>query len=407
MTSIAFANNGLGLRETEVIDRAIYFDPDVFRLEMDRIFKRTWQFVGHESELVKAGDYLATEIADQPVIVTRGKDGGLNAFYNNCTHRGAALTMERKGNCRNAFRCMYHGWSFDLQGRLTGVPRPSNYGADFDKSRFDIPKIRVESFEGFVFVNLDPAAEPLLDYLGDIAPIIAETSGDCEVIGRVSCLYEGNWKLWPENFRDGYHPEYTHPLVGAYYREVAVSSGTIEAFNDGHSKLWWPFEGNPANIGMQKAQLLGEREQGFDSPATRARPPVEPDYRKGNSILAVFPNLDIQSLMGGAEHVLQVVRPIDPNRTRLDLCVLAPRGESPEARQWRKEKSMDAQGTSGKVSGDDAEACARISYAVRADAVRWTPLTRGPADGPRGQKTEDHALRGYYAAWRRYMGDVA
>lgn len=402
-----FSTNDLDLPSDQVIDRAVYYDPEVFAAEMARVFRKTWQFAGHEAELRATGDFITVDVADQSIIVTRGKDGTLNAFFNNCTHRGTALTMQRKGNTRNAFRCMYHAWCFDLTGKLTAVPRPAHYGKDFDRSKYNAPRVRVESFAGLVFVCLDEAGPTLATYLGDVAPQIEQLSGGWESLGRLSFLVDGNWKLWAENFRDGYHPEYTHPLVGEYYRDVALSAGTIEALNRGHSRLWWPFEGNPANIVGRKAALLGEAGAAFDSPGTRARPPFEPNFAQGNVILCVFPNLDVQNLMGDAEHVIQVARPLTPDRTRIDLWVLGRSGEPPEARLFRQRKSLDAQASSGKVSGDDCEAAARITKAIRADAVRHTPLSRGETDAAKGQKTEDHAIRGFYAMWRDYMGGAA
>jgi len=396
--------NDLDLPDSHVIDRTVYFDDEIFDEEMGKIFKRTWQYAGHESQLQKTGDYLTVDIYDQPVVVTRNKAGDLSAFYNNCTHRGAAIAIGNKGNCGNGFRCMYHGWSFNLDGKLTGIPRPSHYGKDFDRRKYDIPKVRVESFEGFVFVCLDDKIAPLEEYLGTMGEQIRETSSGVEVIGHVRSRLNGNWKLWPENFRDGYHPEYTHPLVGAVYDGVDQSAGTIGHLPLGHGRLWWPMEGDPRNIEIQKDKLLGEEGSTFDSPMTRARPPIEVDFSRGNTILTIFPNMDIQHLMAGMEHVLQVTRPISPESSVVDCWVLAPKGESDEARKWRLEKNMDAQSMSGKVSGDDAEAMARITKSIRISTIPHTPFARGDGEGDQGQKTEDHALRGFYNAWRTYMG---
>jgi len=399
---VDFDNNSFGLSAEQVVDRKVYFDESIFFEEMQRIFKRTWQLAAHESELNAPGDFVAVDIADQRLLVTRDKNGAINAFYNNCTHRGAALTMKRKGNCRSAFRCMYHGWSFDLTGKLTGMARPQQHVGP-DKSSYDIPQVRVEVFAGLVFVNLDPEAPSLAEYIADAAADVEGIVANAEALGRVSFLVEGNWKLWSENFRDGYHPEYTHPLVGEYYRDVVVSTGTIAHTGLGHSRLWWPFEGNPRNIGMKMQALLGDISSKFDSPATRPAPPVELDMSKGSAIVCLFPNLDIQNLMAGAEHCIQVVRPISPNQSRVDLIVLGEKGEPEQVRKFRRLKTLDAQGSSGKVSGDDCEASARITHAIRADAPRWTPLTRGEVGTRSGQKTEDQAIRGFYEAWRKYM----
>jgi phenylpropionate dioxygenase-like ring-hydroxylating dioxygenase large terminal subunit len=399
---VDFENNNYGLPAELVIDRKVYFDETVFDQEMELIFKKTWQLAGHESELKNVGDFVAVDIANQRLLVTRGKDGELHAFYNTCTHRGAALTMQRKGNCRSAFRCMYHGWSFDLTGKLTGMARPAHHDG-VDKSAFDIPAVQVDVHAGFVFINVDPDAMPLADFLGDGAQLLQDIAGGTEALGRVSFNVDGNWKLWSENFRDGYHPEYTHPLVGEYYKEVARSTGTISHNGLGHSKLWWPFEGNPRNIGMKMEALLGDLGAKFESPGTRPSPPADMDFSKGSTIVCIFPNLDVQNLMAGAEQCIQIARPITPSKTRVDLIVLGEIGEPENVRKFRMMKSLDAQASSGKVSGDDCEASLRITHAIQADPIRWTPLTRGAAGTREGQKTEDQAIRGFYSAWREYM----
>lgn len=397
--------NPLALAADNVIDRDIYHNDAIYAAEIERIFKRAWLLVGHESELKNPGDFITTKIIDQALIVTRGKDGALNAFYNNCTHRGAALTTEKKGNCRSGFRCMYHGWSFDTTGKLTGVPRPSNYGTDLDRSKYNIPRVQVDSHEGVIFINLDTSTPSLAEYLGeDGRRLISETCAGAEVIGRVSFRLDGNWKIWPENYRDGYHPEYAHPVVQEVYRDLAVSAGTIASFPNGHSKLWWPIEGNPANIAAKKDQLLGLSGTAYESKMTRPPPPFPVDYSKGSIISTIFPNMDIQLLMGGSEHCLQITMPMGPNQSRIEVIALGPVGEKTEWRQWRLEKTMDAQGSSGKVSADDCEAASRIQHVIASDGTRWTPMARGLNGLTAGQKTDDHALRGYYEAWYAYMG---
>lgn len=397
------AENELGLEEEFVIPREIYYDPKIFAQEMDRIFRRTWQCIGHESEFRNTGDYVAVNIAGQPVVVTRKPDGALSAFYNVCTHRGARLTDAPRGNCKNSFVCMYHAWTFDLDGKLRGIPRPDSYGKDFDRSLYDIPKVHVDTHAGFVYINLDDNCVPLEDYLGDIGPLIEDLSGGHEVIGRVSFMMDGNWKLWPENFRDGYHPEYTHPLVREVYRPVPKSAGTIAHYELGHGKLYWPIEGDPKNIHTRKEKILDMSLGSVERAMTRGAPPFKVDWSKGSTILTVFPNLDIQSLMCGTEHIVQVVQPLAPSKSRIDLAVIAPVGESDEARLWRLTHNMDAQGASGKVTCDDLEAGVRCTEGVRADAVPWTPLCRGMSPGNEGHKTEDHGIRGFYRAWRNYM----
>ena len=119
------------------VHRSVYTDPDLFELEMERIFGRAWLFVGHESQVPQAGDYITTELGRQPVIMVRHRDGNVNVLLNRCTHRGAKVVNERKGNAAR-LTCCYHGWSFDTDGRLAAVPVPEGCAADFDKAAFGL-----------------------------------------------------------------------------------------------------------------------------------------------------------------------------------------------------------------------------------------------------------------------------
>src|SRR5215472_12866759 len=136
------------------VHRSVYTDPELFELEMERIFGRAWLFVGHESQVPHAGDYITTELGRQPVIMVRHRDGSINVLLNRSTHRGAKVVNERKGNAAR-LTCCYHGWSFDTDGRLAAVPVPEGCAADFDQAAFGLAHApRVGAYRGFVFASL-------------------------------------------------------------------------------------------------------------------------------------------------------------------------------------------------------------------------------------------------------------
>ena len=116
------------------VHRDVYTDPEIFELEMERIFGRAWLYVGHASQVSAPGDFITTELGRQPVIMVRHRDGTIHVLLNRCTHRGAKVINERKGNAPR-LTCCYHGWSFDTDGRLAGVPVPEGRAADFDRAR--------------------------------------------------------------------------------------------------------------------------------------------------------------------------------------------------------------------------------------------------------------------------------
>ena len=110
------------------VHRRVYTDPDIFELEMDRIFGRAWLFVGHASQVREPGDYITTDLGRQPMIMTRHHDGSVRVLFNRCTHRGAKVVNERCGHS-NRLVCCYHGWTFDMDGALIGVPVPEGCAA--------------------------------------------------------------------------------------------------------------------------------------------------------------------------------------------------------------------------------------------------------------------------------------
>ena len=138
------------------VHRSLYLDPEVFDLEMHKIFGSTWVYVGHESLVPKPGDFITTRIGKHPVVLSRHADGEIYVIHNSCGHRGAIVCNEAKGNAQ-IFRCCYHGWTFKTNGDLDAVAMPRGYGKDFD---FTNPALgmgrlpRVGIYRGFVFASI-------------------------------------------------------------------------------------------------------------------------------------------------------------------------------------------------------------------------------------------------------------
>lgn len=187
-----------------------YTDPEIFAQERQKIWYKTWQFVGRSEQLAKPGDYLTCKIGDEPILVMRAHSGKLQAMYNVCAHRGMRI-VEGKGNCKH-LRCPYHHWIYNLDGQLQAVPYPECFPG-LDKSAIALPKVQVDTWGGFVFVNLDPEAGSLRDYLAGVPQHLEQYSGSWEamrVAHRATFEVRFNWKILLENYIDAYHLPMVH-----------------------------------------------------------------------------------------------------------------------------------------------------------------------------------------------------
>src|ERR671924_2142822 len=214
------------LIQPDRVHRSVYSDPQIFELEMERIFGRAWLLLGHESQAREPGDYFTTRMGREPVIVVRKESGEIGVLVNRCAHRGAMVCAEGRGSVER-FVCPYHGWSYDRGGRLQAVPYASGY--EPEKLReLGLRRVRVAVYRGFIFASLAASGPTLEEFLGparasfddfvDRAP-----GGELEVAGGVfKHAYNGNWKLILENHLDGAHPAWVHAS------SVAVARGAPE-----------------------------------------------------------------------------------------------------------------------------------------------------------------------------------
>jgi len=202
-----------------------YLDPQLLDLERDAVFARTWQPMGHTREVAEPGSYVAAEIAGEPVVVARAKDGVLRAFSNVCRHR-ASIIAEGSGKAA-ALRCPYHAWTYGLDGQLLGCPEFEGV-LDFEKSAVRLPQFRVETWGPYVFVNQDAQAPPLAEIFGAIPGEVAQLgcpADRLEFSERRDYIIACNWKVYVDNYLEGYHLPAAHPSL---FRELDYANYRVE-----------------------------------------------------------------------------------------------------------------------------------------------------------------------------------
>lgn len=214
------------------IDPSIFLDEDLYRQELDKIFRKTWLYVGHESSIPKPGSYILNYMGEDEVIVIRDRNSRLRVFLNRCPHRGNKLCLFDRGT-QNGFTCSFHGWSFDTEGRLRGVADSEAYAGTLHPEKLGLKEVpRVSSYGGLIFASWDDEISSLDDYLGDIRwyldrLLIKDFLGGIEVLpGRGKYLMPTNWKMMADNFmHDGTHVPITHTSFFQAVQEMMKTQG--------------------------------------------------------------------------------------------------------------------------------------------------------------------------------------
>ncbi len=279
---------------------SLYRDPALFAFERKAVFGRSWLFMGHQSELAREGDVLTATIAGFPLIVVRTAKG-IKGFHNVCRHRAGPLFDEERGNCGSALTCKYHGWVYTLEGRLRSA-RDFGATAGFDPRDYGLFELKVETWRGFVFVNVEHEA-PALATL--IAPLDSRV-GKRDLAGLVhtdrrthdiAC----NWKVYVENYLEGYHIPLVHPQlnaeVDATKYEVTVEDGVCfhaapPKITDGIYDGLWAFVLPGLGVNVYEHGLMMERMVPLELAGTRLiydfylKPDVAADPFKRQQIIS-------------------------------------------------------------------------------------------------------------------------
>ncbi|MGD0428611.1 MAG: aromatic ring-hydroxylating dioxygenase subunit alpha [Candidatus Acidiferrales bacterium] len=207
---LASYNAAAPLQDAYTIPAPWYTDARIAQLELQNVFSRTWQPVGRTAQVEKPGQYVTATVAGEPIVAVRGSDGKLRAFYNVCRHHAMTIMNEPCGHAQH-MRCPYHGWTYNLEGELRGMTEFEGV-CNFDRAQNGLVPVRVETWDNFIFVNLDPHAAPLHDSLGALVGLAKPLNfGGLKFVERRSYIQQCNWKVYVDNFLDGgYHVPHMH-----------------------------------------------------------------------------------------------------------------------------------------------------------------------------------------------------
>src|SRR5256885_14375461 len=216
------------LEKAWTIPSPLYFDPGIARLEQESVFANTWQVAGRLDQVAGKGDFFTTDLAGEPIVVARGDDNLLRAFYNVCRHHAAAVVTESQG-CAKNFRCPYRGWTYGNDGTLKGMVEFDGV-CDFDRAKNGLDPIAVDTWENFVYVNLNGKAAPLQNFLGKVPELVAplQLTRKLKFFDRRVYTLQCNWKVYVDNYLDGgYHVPHAHKGLSSV---IEYTSYTIENF---------------------------------------------------------------------------------------------------------------------------------------------------------------------------------
>jgi p-cumate 2,3-dioxygenase subunit alpha len=409
------------------VNREVFVSGDVLEREQHALFDKCWIYVGHASELRNPGDFKTRFVAGRPIIFVRDREGNVRALINSCRHRGATVCREREGTARN-FYCLYHGWTYQLDGALRNVPGEDAYPSCFDKKDMGlIAAPRLEAYRDFYFLNFDPNAEPLEKYLAgakDYIDLVVDQSpsGRMEIIsGTQEYDIRANWKLLIENSVDDYHLIATHATWLNYMRNSGVNvmppkgsgqllptKGAGKDLGNGHLTTDNPnFRGRPV---AKWISIYGE-EAKADIEAIRAELVARLGEARAarvadtNRNLVIFPNLVIND---GSSVTVRYFYPVAPDHMRVVAWALGPVEETEAQRARRLHAFLTFYGPGGFATPDDVAAleAAQQGYASWRD-VQWNDLSRGMGRNDEQANTDEEHLRVFWRHWNTRMEDHA
>ena len=415
------------------VHRDVYTSQDAYALEMQHLFANVWVFVGHESQTPKHGDYFTTQIGSQPVIQVRHSDSKIKVLHNRCPHKGTKIAIDRHGNTGTFFRCPYHAWSFETDGRLKAVPLESGYSDTSFETTENANGIKpvgaVHNHRGFVFARLADSGISFDDFFGDSLSSIdnmvdRSPEGRLEVAGPpLRYMHKCNWKMLVENQTDTCHPMVAHQSsAGTAVRIweelgnpeprppamqiIAPFMSPYEFFEKMGIRTWPNGHGHTGvshSIHSDYDSIPGYFEAMCSTYGeTRAKAIL--DENRHNTIY--FPNIMVK----GPIQQLRNFIPIGPDKTLVESYIYRLVGAPDEllARTAMYNRMINA--PTSIVGHDDLEMYERAQEGLLSDGLEWVNLQRLHPSAPEDfsqeaveNGTTERQMRNQFDAWKTFM----
>jgi phenylpropionate dioxygenase-like ring-hydroxylating dioxygenase large terminal subunit len=420
------------LVQPDRVHRDLYIDPEIFALEQEHFFANTWNYVGHDSQIPKPGDWIRNEIAGQPLIVVRHTDDSVRVLMNRCAHKGSRLVSAPCGSTGKHFRCPYHAWTFRTDGSLLSMPLKNGYegtgvhACETAKGLSTVKHVRL--YRGFIFVKLNDAGQDFEEYFGDSLSSIdnmADRSpeGKLEIAGGcLRFLHPCNWKQFVENLNDTMHPMVVHESSAGTAKRMWIDKPAdapkpmaieqfvpfmsdydffekmgVRVFPNGHS-----FSGANFSIHSKYSAIPA-----YDEAMKKAYGPERTAEILGlarhNTVY--YPNLTIK----GAIQAIRVAKPIAVDKTVVESWTFRLVGAPPELLHRTTMYSRLINSPFSVVGHDDLNAYRGIQEGLHAGGNPWISLHRNHDPAEDGQQdltvigTSEVSMRNQYRAWARYM----
>jgi phenylpropionate dioxygenase-like ring-hydroxylating dioxygenase large terminal subunit len=389
----------------------VYTDTATAQQEQQRIFHGdTWNYLCLEAELPEGGHYRTTFVGDTPVVVVKDDDGEIYAFENRCAHRGALLALEKSGKVDN-FQCVYHAWSYNRQGDLTGVAfekgvkGQGGMPASFCKEEHGPRKLRIATYCGLVFGSFSEDVPGIEEYLGDDICVRIERvlHKPVQVIGRFTQALPNNWKLYVENVKDSYHASLLHLFFTTFeLNRLSQKGGVIVDESGGHHVSFSMIDPAAADASY--------KEQGLRSDAQNYRlkdPSLLAGFKEYDDgitlqILSVFPGFVLQQIQNCL--AVRQVLPKGQERSELNWTYIGYTDDTPEQRTVRL-KQLNLVGPAGFISMEDGAVGGFVQRGIAGARGLEAVIEMGGDDvgSSEGRATET-SVRGFWKAYRQHMG---